>query len=343
MLIIFAIIIFLLLFFKSISGGRISYVNITFGNGKSKKYEPYIRFLHMSEKFSWDDLKVINASIYNIGVEPFFKKMDVILKDPGLKDYYVGKERNAENPEEKFNEFTGKLKKNINAKISYELNFSDSPDKNATYSIPLIKIGCRDSYGFKYSHENFVETGIKYYIIDTVMRGDQWTMIDEKTMTAYKNNGFKVECFASPFNARLKFFGSIFKSDEPFGRIGTCFDIFDQLIKTGELKWRDEIIIGKTEIVRLIISPPSSYELIYRVLKYVRTLYEKRKCIIHIGIPAEIQKTILEKKSVVADMLAILEQSKTQNFRELYDAYSFIEGVHKKVSVPWYHYLVQNF
>jgi hypothetical protein len=334
-MIIVVVILLLIIFYKS-GQSENKYIAVFFGGRKAEeKFLPFMRFYKLSAELNWIEMRVVNAAVFDIGVENFFKNMRAVLKNKGFIDHAAARL----GADSKI--FFKKYEKIIESECRYFTKIVNKPVK-CDFLIKIQPVGNRHLYGFKYTDEDVVEANFKYNVIDTVMRGDQWTMISDKIMNDYKKKGFKVECFGSPFNVRLQYFGSIFESDKCFGRIGTCIDILDQLIKTGELKWNEKLIIGKNDIIKLVISPPSSYELLLLVIKKLRILTEKRKYMIHLGLPKKFHEGMVENNTKMADIIQILAKAEKYTYTELYDAYSYIEQKKKTVRVPWFNYLISK-
>ncbi len=128
------------------------------------------------------------------------------------------------------------------------------------WSIPLKKVGNRSKY-FKYTIEDWHLVCAKYYNLEMYTRGNQWTML--KAEIRKQLNGY-VETFASPFNVTTKHFGSIFKSDKAFGRVGLFQDIVDKYDN-------------------LVISPPSGDEISEIIYNKVSYLLQNKKVNILLG------------------------------------------------------------
>lgn len=134
---------------------------------------------------------------------------------------------------------------------------------------------------------------IRYFMIDKMFSADQWTLLSNTQIKKFKKSGFKIECFGSPFNVRMPYFGSMFKSDEPFGRVDDVIGILNQIIETDELKWRDKVIYSKNDAIKLIFSPSTYFMLIFEIFKLLAIIFKKgRKCIVHFGMPADIHNMI---------------------------------------------------
>ena len=122
--------------------------------------------------------------------------------------------------------------------------------------------------------------------------GNQWTMVSDLEMNKLKNIGYMVEVFGSPFNTRLPYFGSIYKSDEPFGRIGTYQEIMNNLISLKPILWRNTVVFdsSKDKYINLLIQPPSGDELLVNLCNLCCEIVSIRKVKLYIGVPGKNDK-----------------------------------------------------
>ncbi len=182
-------------------------------------------------------------------------------------------------------------------------------------------------------------TQTKYYIVNQIAHGDQWTLINDTESEKRKNQGFKIEVFGSPFNTRLPYFGSLFETDEPFGRIGDAFEILEKLQKKEPLYWREELVFGPEDTIKITVNPPSSFNL---QIKAVELLYEialNRKIECYLDLQSDLYKKYkdpkLQKDKYVEPLIKLLKIVKyTIEERDIaYDLYNVNKT--KKLAKPW--------
>jgi hypothetical protein len=254
-----------------------------------------LKYLHFSgycNDISFALQKIFNSFLFSYGIDKYivnpYKFAEYIHNSTEKKiyyDYFIGKKGFYEIKFPSFDDICNTLKLYIKRHINYVFLLTSRKIENIKHTICLNdNMKLRKKYNFKIHNIDMILSNIKYYIIDIISPGDQWTMISNKQMKIYKKNNFKIEVFGSPHNARLKYFGSIFPDDNKFGGLGTCYNILDKLTKKGYIKYKNKLIINDNEIIKLIISPPSSHELLNYVIEKSIDLFEKRQCIIHIGI-----------------------------------------------------------
>lgn len=310
-------------------------------------------------------IKAINVHMFNMGLENFIHNPHIFFdKTSPLFSYFVEyidiviKKVNMNVTNNILIEEILKIVENkMYEKTCYRCNifsssrsFDEYDTKDLFFSLNNLTI--KEKYGFRYTFKDILVANIKYYLMDVIFKGDQWTMIHNYQMNVYNDNGFLVEVFGSPFNTRLKYFGSVFSTDEIFGRIGTFDVILDQIINTGMLKWRTNIIINKDDIVKLVISPPTSYDICLMVINKIYKIFKKRKCMIHLGIPNGIFKLynnykqngiIDERINVLLKLFKITNQIIMTSYyaKELYTN-DGSDGKIKKLATPWYNTLFYN-
>jgi hypothetical protein len=117
---------------------------------------------------------------------------------------------------------------------------------------------------------------IFYREMERLSPGDQWTLISDKQMTELISEGYKIECFGSSYNTRMDYFGSISIYDEPWGRLGTYDFILKKLINSEPLYWRDKLVYGSNDDIKIIASPPSGKKIQNTFINLVFELFEKR-------------------------------------------------------------------
>lgn len=160
---------------------------------------------------------------------------------------------------------------------------------------------------------------IKYYTLYYMTAGNQWTMVSDLEMNKLKNIGYMVEVFGSPFNTRLKWFGSLYESDAPFGRLGTYKEIIENLINEKSNK-----------VVKIVINPPSGDLLITELCKNIFRLLDARKVEIRLFIPAKNDKYI----NIVRGKYFISSQIEDK----AYDLYTVIDMRGRE----WYNILLRS-
>jgi hypothetical protein len=153
--------------------------------------------------------------------------------------------------------------------------------------------------GFKWTAEEELAVQVRYFLVNRIFYADQWSLRSDEEMQDFYNRGFRIECFGSPFNVRLPYFGSLYVEDEPFGSVGTCIDLLKKIINTGELKWRNKVVVGKNQVVKLIFSPSTYTKLILEIFDLLKILFKKRKCVVHFGLTADFH-TAIEKGSLIS-------------------------------------------
>jgi hypothetical protein len=114
---------------------------------------------------------------------------------------------------------------------------------------------------------------------------NQWTLI--KDMKPYIKEGMQLEVFGSTFNTRCKYFGSITELDEPWGRVGNAFEIFEKLRENKPVEWRG--IVVPTDII--LVNPPSGIGLQYGVVEEILLILGNR----HIKIYLHLSNTTYTK------------------------------------------------
>lgn len=107
--------------------------------------------------------------------------------------------------------------------------------------------------------------------------GDHWSCISPIQNSKLIKNGFNIECCGSPFNTRLQYFGSIYAGDEPWGALGTCESILDNLINRRPVMWRTKIVVGSDDPVRITISPPANIDFMLKIIDLLVKLFTARR------------------------------------------------------------------
>lgn len=278
------------------------YINIF----KTDKYDEKITYLYKLHKFCVDINKnftymqnrvIVVLLLYtrwknfDLTNEEYFKQ----IKEAYLRRFEYGIiKKKWEDFEKKLLEIYNKHFSN-NDKYNYKIlsgkdnDNKDNNNKNNNnkdkFLIPLKKIGNRDSYDYKYTEYDKVITNLKYFTMDIIAKGDQWSLLSDEDIKNYQLIGYQMEVFGSPFNARMRYFGSIFDTDEPFGRVGSYDEILQMVIDNKDVKWRDQIVIPKDEKVKILINQPSSVQIAKKVVNFVSQIMKKRKCILVVCFP----------------------------------------------------------
>lgn len=321
-----------------------------------KLYETCLKIKTLDKKEGWIYWRFITGYIFEIGMVKLTKNPNIFFDGEKYENFVAFFKLAIEfytkiNSEEIIKTIFKIIYDTLYEKTCYTCKiFSSSKtyDKLKKKKSKAILISIHNNlvikknYGFKFMYKDIIFANIKYYLADIIFKGDQWTMIHDYQMEIYKKNGFKVEVFGSPFNTRLKYFGSIFLTDNVFGRIGTFEEIMDKLTRDGILMWRNEIIIDETDIIKLVISPPSSRELIMLIIKRVYKLFKKRTCIIHLGVSYNIYNG-RNGRALLKKLFGITEQiiMPVEYAKEMYTK-DGREGKIKKVSAKWYNILLYN-
>ena len=195
--------------------------------------------------------------------------------------------------------------------INYTCKIYKAKIANYTMCIPKYDLSRRRLLGYKWTVKEEVLSTIKHHILTELSTGNQWTMLDDKQIDFFKSAGHNIEVFGSPFNTRLQYFGSLYESDEPFGRIGTYQEILDTVEAGQELKWRNNIVVPINEkkiftpILKLIISPPSGTKLLLDLYARCIRILNIRSAEIYVGVPTydDTYINILKGKYFISSMI----------------------------------------
>ncbi len=233
-----------------------------------------------------------------------------------------------------YDQFVKKINTNINVNTHAYISFNNL--HNLNYSFKFKTVPYKRNYNITQQTDLITQT--KYYIINQLMKGDQWTLINDIESEKRKNQGFKIEVFGSPFNARLPYFGSLFDTDEPFGRIGDAFEILEKLQKKEPLYWREELIFGSEDNIKITINPPSSYEIQSKVFKYLYNITQTRKIECYLDMKGKLYTKFLEGKrenKYVEYLFKLLENTSytVKQYDLAYDLYNSTKPT--KLSSPW--------
>ena len=179
---------------------------------------------------------------------------------------------------------------------NYTCKFSDTPMQgNNILKIPKYDLSYRKKWGYKWTAKEEVLSTIKHNILSETMPGNQWTMLTNERIENLKEAGHNMEVFGSPFNTRMRYFGSLYECDEPFGRVGNCWSILDIIEEGKALLWRNKIVIPahkKAEQIHILICPPSGTALNTAICEKVVSILNKRRAEIYLNIPAFTDKFI---------------------------------------------------
>ncbi len=295
--------------------------------------------LYLKKHLNYCEQRIINVCLFDNKLQNINNLNNAVLEKYYRKSQFFS----WVDENQTFEQFVLKIesymkeKENVKAYISFT--------KNKTKPDLVFKT---NAYKRKYNitSETDLITQTKYYIINQIMQGDQWTLITDIEAQNRIKNGFKIEVFGSPFNARLPYFGSLFDTDEPFGRIGDAFEILDQLDQCKNIKWRSETVFSFKDTVKITINPPSSYELQKQVFERLYNIAQKRKIECYLDIQGGLYAKYndlrkINNKYVVA--LRQLLESVTYNIKQYTDAYDLYNNITKPLSTPWYCIYFKNF
>ena len=124
---------------------------------------------------------------------------------------------------------------------------------------------------------------IRMKTLMNLKNGNQASLFSNEHMNSLISEGFNLEVFGSSYNTRMRYFGSLYPEDEPYGRIGTAEEILQQILDRKQLRWRNEMIEAK----KFTVSPPSGWELIKRVVKLCCSIIESQETYIILALPAK--------------------------------------------------------
>ena len=289
----------------------------------------------------WREQRVMNANIFNIGLDAALSDLSSITKHADdMREHFDNYLKG-----QSFKKYIEKINQYIHRPVQATIALSTTKTK-ADLVFPMMPVGNRATFGkkFQVTEQQCMETNVIYQLIDMIFKGDQWTMINSKEIDCFQRVGFRVECFASPFNARMEFFGSALAVDQPYGRLGDCFEIFHTIIEGRDLCWMDEIVIGAQDPIQLIVSPPSSYELSIRVFHCLREIFERqghRHIWIHLGVMPGLYARLQDGDPSVKDLAWLVENTRVVD-RYTNWAWSFIGHERKMLNESWMNYEFKN-
>ncbi len=231
---------------------------------------------------SHKERRVLNAYIFSKNAEKIIREFaykPVLTDIDHQRDYY--------------SEYVGVGYEEFKIKILTEGNWGILTNNDPSGSIDSykkLKLMNRRKHGYKPPVKEDYNTRLIYTIIDIVFKGDQWSVIDD--MDKFIKQGYMIECFGSAINTRLKYFGSMLKNDKKYGALGTCQEILKTLINKKTLKYNNTVIYRVSDIPKIMISPPSGYDLQNDILNMVTKLLELRPIEIHMGMSGSIYKNM---------------------------------------------------
>ena len=286
MLLIIVLLLFLFMLIKSGSGGRLYYVVKNNKHIKSlidTKFASEIYRLNLLREgaSSKIDINKMDNKNYEVSVQSF---------ENNLTNYYF--ENNGLPNLSSRNESLKHLEEKIGAEnlIALQNFYKSLCEKYDDDSIAIVADLSREHVlldKFEMHHfrnrgtnisdlQNRLKVVYFYKMIESLQPGNQWTLSNDNKIVDLKKRGFLIECFGSSLNARLKYFGSMSEIDNPFGRIDDGFILMDKIADGKELEWHKELINNGTDMLKLLINPPSSNSLVYGSLEKVLKILEKR-------------------------------------------------------------------
>lgn len=241
--------------------------------------------------------KIINSFYFNLGLENLIQDYNILFQESDAKKDFISYATETA-PNIDINVLTEQLKNFMDQDHGCEYYISPVAVTHETCFV-FKNLNVRKSYNFNFTTQDLIECNIRYFLCDRTFKGDNWSLMGDDIMNLFKKLNFECEVFGSPFNTRLKYFGSIFKQDSVFGSIGDRFDILNQLLNTGELRYKNQVIIKKTDIIKLTINPPSSHQLALNTADKLIELMKTRKCIYFFSLLALIYANQLKKNFMV--------------------------------------------
>ena len=174
---------------------------------------------------------------------------------------------------------------------------------------------------------------IKHHTLHSIAPGNQWTMINTEKINSLKTAGYKIEVFGSPFNTRLPYFGSLYKCDEPFGRIGTYEEILTAVELREDIKWRDTTVISHTDKnIKLLIQPPSGKFILNDLCARALRMLNARSVEIYMGMPAYNNKFLNYFQQKIFKKYFISYEYMTKSW-DFYAVQNFINSEHHKPKI----------
>ncbi len=329
-------------------GGNIIYIYYNLKNPDKIYNNTDIDFLFKLISFfktsSYLESRVLNACLFDNKLQNVNN-----IDAEQYKTYY-----NNYSSEDNFEDFAKGVLQNVNKDLKVYISEHKIGNPDLYFKkVPYTQF-IKKNTGFIITSETDLITQTKYYAINKLTNnklnkkgsGDQMTLASDTEIQNRIKKGFKIEVFGSPFNARLLYFGSLFDTDEPFGRIGNAFEILEKLQNKIDLKWRNKVIISAEDIVKITVNPPSSYELQSKVFKYLYNVTQTRKIECYLDMQGSLYEQVIKNNKKDIEKYVIYLRKILNNttysvitYTKAYDLYNNTE----RIIPEWYCINFKNF
>lgn len=216
-------------------------------------FNDYLISEHISQDFH---AKRINKTDLNRFTNVFFYNQTFDLSESEIQ--YL-KSKNLKLPVISAKNITWQIKKPSKYIRSFDMCLPQRYKLYKKYQIP---------------YQDLFPVFIRNQTLCKLSNSNQLSLYTPKSIQDIKNSGFILEIFASAYNSRLEYFGSLFPEDEPLGRIGSAFEIFHDIITQKKLYWRDNLIWQHPDKLKATVSLPSSDIIINNTINKISEIFD---------------------------------------------------------------------